>query len=316
MSSGGSASGSGGRAAVERVETCPACGEHNPDPDRGVFCPACGALLSPRNRLLHRAGLGALIGGAAGVVLGLVALTLMGGAPGEGTLPAALTVGLFLLGAVAALGGAGVLRRVAKDAAQRESPAARKFLDSTDAALIGLLTMFLLSSAVLAYLAFVYPAGMQPRLEAAFEGRLAPFLEPPVEDNVDPAAAAPPLAPKLLVLDRQANLPAIPGVRPGELAAVHFLLSPSLRAARPEQIGTVVWLDWRANRVSSYSSGKEAYEVACDVTVLDAAGRRVLARRTFDGGPPPPQVPRGEDGYGAPPAAEIVAWLRGLAAQP
>jgi len=311
MSSGGS-SGSGGRAVLDRVETCPACGERNPDPDRGTFCPACGALLSPRSRGLRRAGLGALLGGGASVLLGLLAL-ILSGARGDGPSPTILTVGLFLLGAAVALGGAGVLRRVARDAAQRESPAARKFLDATDAALIGLLTLFVLSSAALAYLAFVHPTTIRPGIEAAFEGRLAPFLEPPAEDNLNPAAAPPPLAPKLLVLDREANLTGIPSVRPGRPATMHFLLTPSLRAARPEEVGTIVWLDWRANRVSIYSSGKQAYEVACEVTVLDAANRRVLARRTFDGGPPPPQVPRGEDGFGALPEAEIAAWLSELA---
>lgn len=313
-SGGGSTSTSGRQLTAERVERCPACGAENPDPDRGTLCPACGALLASRARAAYRAGLGALAVGAAGIALAILAVIVVQGALGDGPLPAAATIGLFLLGAALAVGGAYALRRVAAETTVRESPPAHKLLNATDSFLVGLLTLFALSSAVLAYFTWVYPATIQPRTEAAFAGQLGPFLElPEGADEADPSAVPPRIAGRMLVLDRQANLAEIPAVRPGQVSTVHFLLPSRLRARRPDEVAAIVLLDWQAERYSSYSSGREAYVVKCDVRVVDAAGRRAIARRTFEGGPPPPQVPRGQDGYGSRPDAQIAEWVAGMA---
>jgi hypothetical protein len=99
---------------------------------------------------------------------------------------------------------------------------------------------------------------------------------------------------------------------------LYWALPSDLRPRSPDQVGTVLWLDWTDR--CRYAGGPTPFVLTvaavaeiCQVTVIDAKSNCKLAVRTFisDADNPPPGKPRPENKlYPEPPYAEIVAWLR------
>jgi hypothetical protein len=111
---------------------------------------------------------------------------------------------------------------------------------------------------------------------------------------------------KVVVVDRKARL----------LDDLHWDLSGSVRADTPDEVGTVVWLDWGSEAIGSYNTGRVATIVTCTVSVIDHASHTVLARKVFKGDEPPYHVsrPKGETGpiAGPKPTGSIVTYLESL----
>jgi len=82
-----------------------------------------------------------------------------------------------------------------------------------------------------------------------------------------------------------------------------------LRAHSPEEVGTVVWLDCRANLVGQYGSrtGPGAFQQTCWVRILSLSERKIVAEKRFSGSPPPEYSSSG--GSGDRPDQEILDYL-------
>jgi hypothetical protein len=70
-------------------------------------------------------------------------------------------------------------------------------------------------------------------------------------------------------------------------------LPADLRAAGPDEVGTIVWVSWGGHLVGTYKdavTGRErgkAYQGYCEITVIDRAAAVIVERRTFDAAAPP-----------------------------
>jgi hypothetical protein len=301
-------SGSGRLTAVqesERVAVCPHCGASNPDPERGVLCGACGAILPDRLRRFLKLSLAGLAAAAGMLLLGLGATV----AAVTGTGPAAvipLAVVLNVLGGLL-LAGAGIATwRIIKDVTAQDAPQAHRFLGNVDKAAIAATAFLVVAGGALAYFVLAAEGRERPRIEAAFAERLAEFQDLASEtanttDTVPASRAR--LKPKALVLDR------------GEgLSDVHFDLPDALRAETPEEVASVVALQWQRILFGRYrGTDAVAYRWECQLTVVDAATKEVLARpEPFVGGDPPKSAAATEDVYGTRPVEQIVAYLAAL----
>jgi hypothetical protein len=98
----------------------------------------------------------------------------------------------------------------------------------------------------------------------------------------------------------------------GEIDDIYFSLPEELRATKPENVGTIVWLEWGEDNIGSYTDGEDATVITCDVTIIDKSTATVVAERNFRGSIPPNPKRSGEDGTGSMPIDEIVAYLKTL----
>jgi hypothetical protein len=95
---------------------------------------------------------------------------------------------------------------------------------------------------------------------------------------------------------------------------VFFDLPAGLRAATPEEVGTVVLLKWGTKMVGMYTGpngfGGVADAQTCEVTVIDRSIPAVVARRSFQGHDPPTHY--NGTRTGPKPVEEVVNFLTGL----
>jgi hypothetical protein len=101
----------------------------------------------------------------------------------------------------------------------------------------------------------------------------------------------------------------------GEVEWMYFDLPADMRAGKPENVETVVLLDWGRSHVAPYEGGGAAYRHTCDVYVVDKESKKLRAFQTFTGGEPPSQTstPAGSDDYGSKPTQQIVDFLKAAA---
>ncbi|MGE3805454.1 MAG: hypothetical protein AB7K24_12335, partial [Gemmataceae bacterium] len=96
---------------------------------------------------------------------------------------------------------------------------------------------------------------------------------------------------------------------------LYFQLPPQLRAASPDEVGTIVWLDWGEDVVGEYgvNTGSVGVVITCQATVINKADGQILHERFFAGGQPPDKTDKhNQKHYGSPPTGEIVGWLAAL----
>jgi hypothetical protein len=99
-----------------------------------------------------------------------------------------------------------------------------------------------------------------------------------------------------------------------EIDWLYYDLPKSIRANSPEEVQTVVLLDWKEQVIGQYEGGGNAIQYACGVTVYDKDTKTPIAYRDFTGGPPPQttSTSNGSNDYGSKPTAEIASFLQGL----
>jgi hypothetical protein len=94
---------------------------------------------------------------------------------------------------------------------------------------------------------------------------------------------------------------------------IYFNLPKDMVAKNPEEVGTIVWLKWEDVRVGTYSpSGDAAYEITCEVTIIDKTEAIIVDKKSFTGTSPPPTMLREGPGYGSKPTDEVVNYLKSL----
>jgi hypothetical protein len=98
-----------------------------------------------------------------------------------------------------------------------------------------------------------------------------------------------------------------------EVDSIYFDLPDELRAETPDQVGTIVQLNWGKQQVNEYEGGKPAYKQRCDVLVVDRATMSAVAAETFWGSDPPSQIKSSQsEGSGDKPTDQVVNFLKGL----
>ena len=140
-------------------------------------------------------------------------------------------------------------------------------------------------------------AGMMHASAAApFKPHMAEYLA-----SVKESDKTGPVQGKLLVLDRKTQ----------DLDwDVVSELPDDLKAAKHEEVGAVVWLDY-VRKPGDLVYGKQdlpSYVQTCKVTVIDHASRAVIGTASFQGGPPPNDIDEhASEGVGSKPTSEVVA---------
>ena len=149
-------------------------------------------------------------------------------------------------------------------------------------------------------------AAIRSSQAAPFKPHVAEYLAVP-----DGPAAPAPLRGKMVVVDKKTQ----------DIDwDVFFGLPDALRASRPEEVGTIVWLEYgREQGQGVYIDGKDrrpSFCQTCEVTVIDRAGRAVIGAALVHGGPPPERIQEGDkEGVGPRPTAEVIDYLKGLPRQ-
>lgn len=93
----------------------------------------------------------------------------------------------------------------------------------------------------------------------------------------------------------------------------YYEVPETMRANSPEEVGTVVLLQWGEDQVGQYGgSGGGAFVRTCHVTVVDHAKREIVGQSQFRGGDPPRTSRRGSSQHGSYPTEQILSYLRGL----
>jgi hypothetical protein len=85
-------------------------------------------------------------------------------------------------------------------------------------------------------------------------------------------------------------------------------LPEAIRAAKYEDVQTIVWLKWSLQNVAQ-DKKQTHYQVVCDVSIIDKAKALTVGKATFRGGRPP--LPEGgvTVTWGSRPTREIVDYL-------
>jgi predicted RNA-binding Zn-ribbon protein involved in translation (DUF1610 family) len=310
------------KPAADRPPVCPSCGAEVADPAVAMLCGSCGALVATRARQAVRMSLAALGISALGLIGGGIAIVATVGA--ERSVVYTVVALVALAGAIGVAGGAG-LRHVVRLVAARESLLGRKFLVRAERIGLSAFGVLLLAGAGLAYFVFLRPLSVRAVMEQSFEGRLAPFLTLAIDPAapLDPEKTGPPrIKGKVLIVNHQTEEGSFPGAVPGRLADAHFALPKDLRAEGPDEVGTVVWLDFRREFSGYYGSQDEedaGYTLVANALVIHVGNPPVLVDRRIDfaGGLPPQVQPvRNQPAYGPPPVQAVVDYLLALPREP
>lgn len=89
-------------------------------------------------------------------------------------------------------------------------------------------------------------------------------------------------------------------------------LPEELRATRPEEVETIVWLEWGKDKVGRYTDGSTAYVNTCKVTIIDRSIPAIVAVTNLRGSMPPNMTTRGGGAGGSMPTEEVIAYLQNL----
>ena len=113
---------------------------------------------------------------------------------------------------------------------------------------------------------------------------------------------------KVLIIDKKEK-----GIDP-----LNSSLPETLRATSPEEVKTVVWLNWNENLVGHYEGGGSAYVYTCQMTIIDNTIPAIVAVKKMRGSEPPEYItvysygnlPSYGNGHGDKP--DIIGYLRKL----
>lgn len=94
-----------------------------------------------------------------------------------------------------------------------------------------------------------------------------------------------------------------------------FDLPSDLRAASPEEVGTVIWLDWGEVLIGRYTDGAGGYQITCKVTVIDKAKTAIVGEATFKGSEPPSVKSGSGDRTGDKPTDDVSDYIKTLPRQ-
>jgi len=98
----------------------------------------------------------------------------------------------------------------------------------------------------------------------------------------------------------------------------YFALPEDLRARSPEEVETIVLLEWGKLKVGEYEPTKtnvlavDALVLTCKASLIDKQRGLIVGESQFRGGDPPPRLDVGKANYGPKPTPQIINWLKSL----
>jgi hypothetical protein len=92
----------------------------------------------------------------------------------------------------------------------------------------------------------------------------------------------------------------------------YFDLPEDVKAVKPEEVGTIVWVTYDPRLVGRYTNGAAGYQYTATVTVIDKANGTIVGRSSFTGSEPPSTKKGSGDAYGSKPSDDIKNYLLGL----
>jgi hypothetical protein len=143
---------------------------------------------------------------------------------------------------------------------------------------------------------------LQPR----FEGQMAEFLR-----DAEGTSGPEYIKGKVVVIDRDKRM----------IDTLHMYLPPEIQANRPEEVGTIVWLDSHVSKVGDYITGSNevvggGYTQVTYVTVVDREAHSVIHRDSFAGHMPPKKLEHRGDASGDNPSGNVQYYIESLATAP
>jgi hypothetical protein len=93
---------------------------------------------------------------------------------------------------------------------------------------------------------------------------------------------------------------------------IYFKLPEELRATKPENVGTIVWLDWGEDEVGTYTDAETATVITCHMTVIDKSIPAIVGEINFRGDDPPELKKRLDSSSGTTPDEDIVFFLQNV----
>jgi hypothetical protein len=96
---------------------------------------------------------------------------------------------------------------------------------------------------------------------------------------------------------------------------IYWDMPKDLRADNPDEVGTVVWLEWSDKQVGEYTDNSKALVWLCKVSVIDLGAKTLVGQRDFQGSDPPQSDSGSGDVHGSKPTKEIVDYLKNLPRQ-
>ncbi len=288
------------------VTQCSLCDTDNPDLENRGYCSACGAVFRDkmRRRLLIVKTAAAL-----GVLLTLLGAVLALAMDWTWVGLAIFFLGIFPLGfgIIANRQLAGFLLQALS---LRLAPDAQRSLRSTNRIAGGLLLYFVAAfmGCVPLYLYVERPRQELQAYQRRFASQLGEYTSLVADDALPGADARPYLAGKAIVVEKSAAGP--------QVSEVHRALPPEARAETPEEVGTVVLVEWQDVRRGEYGatgSGILGFRIDADVRIINLPSKTLLAREPFTGVEPPQQGTRtGTHVRGPKPIAKIALYVGGL----
>jgi hypothetical protein len=195
---------------------------------------------------------------------------------------------------------------------RRTANETQRSLRTTDRLAIGLVIYFVavIIACVPYYLLIEQPKRQLSKYQDRFAGEIQNYLAIVPDTAVPEPRGKPYLAGKAVVLEKTAS--------GGEVSAVHVAQNPEIRAEAPEEVGTVVLVEWKDLRKGPYpGTSQVGYFVQGDTQVFDLAAKVLVAHQVFQGGDPPDYAPRdGGHGRGPKPIAAIAEYLAKLERKP
>lgn len=99
----------------------------------------------------------------------------------------------------------------------------------------------------------------------------------------------------------------------GSMSPLHLKMPKGLRATRPEEVGTILIVEYTEEVVGHYQGGGKALVNVCTVDVVDVNARRKLTSRVFRGTAPPSVKPwSGSDASGSSPNRDVLKFIKTL----
>jgi hypothetical protein len=96
---------------------------------------------------------------------------------------------------------------------------------------------------------------------------------------------------------------------------IYFDLPAELKAEKPEDVKTVVWLEYDEDKIDEFDDGAAAYVWTVKVSVIDKERGRMVGQQDFRGGDPPMTKTYSGAAYGPRPNKEVVDYLMSLPRQ-
>lgn len=88
-----------------------------------------------------------------------------------------------------------------------------------------------------------------------------------------------------------------------------FDLPTDVKAAKPEDVKTIVQIAYEQRQVGTYGGSGKAYQYTAYVTVIDKSTGKMVGKTSFEGTEPPSSVKKGSNGYGSKPTTEIKNYI-------